>query len=151
MLSLKAKKISLLSQLLFNLFSGVISQCNKGRKRAGKAYGWKERKKSDFICRSVMVYVDTMDCLFVIPTNSYVETLIPMWWCLEVGSLGGNWIIKMELAWMGLLKDHKVSYLSFYRVRIYVSSLQPQKRALTRIWQCWYSDLGLNSFRKCEK
>lgn len=31
-----------------------------------------------------------MDWMFVSQQNSYVETLIQMWWYLEVGPLGGK-------------------------------------------------------------
>lgn len=39
--------------------------------------------------------------LLVSPWNSPVETYPPMWWNLEVGPSGGDWVMRGEPPWMG--------------------------------------------------
>ena len=38
-----------------------------------------------------------------VPQDSYVETLFPRWWYLEVRPLGDDWVVSIEPIWMALV------------------------------------------------
>lgn len=75
-----------------------------------------------------------------------------MWWCLEVGSLGGDRVMRVESLWMGLVpswkRPQRAPSSSFCQVKIQweVSSLHPN-RALIGTQSCWHLNLGLPASR----
>lgn len=81
--------------------------------------------------------------------KAYVETLIPIWWCLEVVPVGGNSVMSMQPSWMGLAPLGK-NWLTLFLLYKDISRgcrSAALKRSLTRTWLCWHPDLGLSASR----
>ena len=82
-----------------------------------------------------------------VPLHSYVER----WWYLEVGHLGGDWVVKTEPSLMELVTLRKRPHRALSSLPSCVitvrKELSVKKQALTKHLICQCHDLGLPASR----